>query len=445
MSTFIGQLIGFAIIAWLVAKFVVPPLRTLMGNQQDAVRKALTESASAADKLANADQMHAEALENAEVEAARLTGEARTDSTRIAEQLREQAAGEADRIKAQGVQQVQMLRQQTVRELRSSLGIEAVQRAEHLVRTHVADPSARSATVDRFLDELDAMSPSTAIAEAGAPVNLRASSRQALAEVVTRFDRVAAGMDPDGLATLADDLSAVATLLIGEPMLTKHLGQPSEEVAPKARLVQTLFSGKIGAPALEILTAAASQRWSVESDLIDTIEHVARLALLMRADRLQVGEEVEDQLFRFGRILDAQPQLNSLLSDRGKPAKGRIELLRKVLPPNDSVNTVTMALLEQTVKLLRGQRADEAVVDLAELAVTRRGEVVAHVTAAAGLTDAQRTRLAAVLGRIYSHPVAVQLNIDPALLGGLQIAVGDEVIDGSISSRLAAARTGLPD
>jgi F-type H+-transporting ATPase subunit delta len=61
------------------------------------------------------------------------------------------------------------------------------------------------------------------------------------------------------------------------------------------------------------------------------------------------------------------------------------------------------------------------------------------------LTDTQRTRLATVLSRIYSHPVAVQLNIDPALLGGLQIAVGDEVIDGSISSRLTAARTGLPD
>jgi F0F1-type ATP synthase delta subunit len=71
--------------------------------------------------------------------------------------------------------------------------------------------------------------------------------------------------------------------------------------------------------------------------------------------------------------------------------------------------------------------------------------VVAHVTAPAGLSDAQRMRLTDVLSRIYGHPVSVQLHVDPAILGGLLISVGDEVIDGAISSRLTAAKTGLPD
>ena len=101
--------------------------------------------------------------------------------------------------------------------------------------------------------------------------------------------------------------------------------------------------------------------------------------------------------------------------------------------------------MRQTVGLLRGERVDEAVIDLAELAVARRGEIVAHVTAAADLSDAQRTRLTDVLSRIYGHPVDVQLHVDPEVLGGLSIAVGDEVIDGSIASRLAAAQTQLPD
>ena len=153
---------------------------------------------------------------------------------------------------------------------------------------------------------------------------------------------------------------------------------------------------------------------------------------------------MEDQLFRFGRILDAQPKLNSLLSDYTTPADGRVALLDKVLE-GDDVNPTAKALLAQTVRLLRGERADEAVVDLAELAVARRGEVVAHVTAAAELSDAQHTRLSEVLTRIYGHPVAVQLHVDPDLLGGLSITVGDEVIDGSIASRLAAAESQLPD
>ena len=112
---------------------------------------------------------------------------------------------------------------------------------------------------------------------------------------------------------------------------------------------------------------------------------------------------------------------------------------------NGSVNSTVKALLTQTVSLLRGERADQAVLDLAELAVARRGEVVAHVEAAAALSDAQRTRLTSVLTRIYGHPVSVQLHVDPSLLGGLTITVGDEVIDGSISSRLAAASNRLPD
>ena len=70
---------------------------------------------------------------------------------------------------------------------------------------------------------------------------------------------------------------------------------------------------------------------------------------------------------------------------------------------------------------------------------------MAHVTAAADLSDAQHARLTDVLTRIYGHPVAVQLHVDPDLLGGLSIAVGDEVIDGSIASRLAAAESQLPD
>jgi ATP synthase F0 subunit b/ATP synthase F1 delta subunit len=446
MSTFIGQLIGFLVIIWLVWRYVVPPVKTMMRNQQEAVRAALEESASAAKKLADADAMHAKALEDAKNEAARVTDEAKTDSGRIAEQLREQAGIDAERIKAQGVQQVQLLRQQTIRELRQNLGLESVQRAEELVRAHVTDPAAQAATVDRFLDELEAMSPSTTVFEAGASVNLRAASREALAALVKKFDEVADGLDAAGLSTLADDLTAVAKLLIAETALNKHLAEPKDDAAPAVRLLERLLDGKVGAPALDIVKTAVSQRWSTESNLVEAVEHVARLALLVRADKANQSEEVEDQLFKFGRVLDTDPRLNTLLGDYTTPAEGRLGLLAKILEGGGSaVNENAAALLAQTVELLRGERADEAVADLAELAVSRRGEVVAHVGAAAELSDAQQSRLTEVLGRIYGHPVSLQQNVDPELLGGLLISVGDEVIDGAVSSRLTAAKSGLPD
>jgi F-type H+-transporting ATPase subunit delta len=389
MSTFIGQLIGFAVIVYILWRYVVPPVKGLMQKQQDAVRAALAESAEAARKLADADAMHAKALEDAKAESSKVTDEARHDSERIASQLRDQAGIEAERLKAQGAQQVQLMRQQLIRQLRQGLGEGSVQKADELVRAHVAEPAAQSATVDRFLDELDQMSPATATIETGASARLRAASRAALVALSGEFDEAARDLDADGLSTLADELASVVRLLIAEPSLAKHLAEPTDDPAPKVRLVDRLLSDKVGAPAVSLVKTAASQRWSTESDLVDGVEHAARLALLKRAEVEGKVDEVEDQLFRFGRVLDAEPRLAALLSDYTTPVDGRIALLDKVID-GSGVDGIAAALLSQTIGQLRGERADEAVVDLAELAVARRGEVVAHVTAAAELSDAQR-------------------------------------------------------
>jgi ATP synthase F1 delta subunit/ATP synthase F0 subunit b len=444
MSTFIGQLIGFAVIAFILWRYVVPPVRTLMQKQQDAVRTALAESAEAAKKLTDADAMHAKALEEAKAESAKVTDEARADSERIASQLEEQAGIEAERLKAQGAQQVQLMRQQLIRQLRHGLGQESVQKADELVRAHVADSAAQAATVDRFLDELDQMAPSSATIETSASARLRAASRAAFAALESEFDDVAGRLRSPGLTTLADELGSVVALLNAEPTLTRILAEPSDDADAKVRLVDRLFSGKVDEHTERLLRTAASQRWSAESDLVDGVEHAARLALLKRAEVEDQVDEVEEQLFRFGRVLDAEPRLTALLSDYTSPRDGRLALLDKVIDAS-GVDGTAAALLSQTIGQLRGERADEAVIDLAELAVARRGEVVAHVDAAADLTDAQRGRLTELLTRIYGHPVSVQLNVDPELLGGLAITVGDEVIDGSIASRLAAAQTQLPD
>ena len=445
MSTFIGQLIGFAVIVFLLVRYVVPPVRRLMTNQQETVRKQLEESADAKKRLAEAEKAHEKAVEQARAEAKQVTEEARVDAQRIVEQLHAQADAEVERIKVQGAQQVQLLRAQLVRQLRQDLGTESVNRAGALVNEHVSDPDAQSATVDRFIDELDAMAPSEAVIGDRATARLRAASRESLAALVAKFDEVAADLGPDQLSSVADDLASVAKLLTRESVLTRHLADPADDPTPKLGLLETLLEGKVGDTSLEVLKAAVSGRWSSDANLVDAVEHVARLALLVRAEREEVAGDVEEQLFRFSRILDTQPGLATLLSDYSAPTEGRVKLLRDVLDSGSGVNATTVQLLSQTVELLRGERADDAVLDLAELAVARRGEVVAHVSAAADLSDAQRTRLTEVLTRIYGHPVSLQLHINPELLGGLNIAVGDEVIDGTLSSKLAAAEMKLPD
>jgi ATP synthase F0 subunit b/ATP synthase F1 delta subunit len=443
MSTFIGQLIGFAVIVFLLVKFVVPPVRRMMKNQQETVRTQLAEHAEAEKKVDEADSEHAKALEEAKAEAARVIEEARHDAEKIAEQLRAQADIELERIKTQGAQQVQLLRQQLIRELRQSLGAESVHRAGDLVRDFVSDSSEQSATVDRFLDELGEMAPSTTVFEDAYTAKLRAASRESMADVIETFDSVVADLDADALTGLAGDLASSAKLLRKEAVLARHLADPSNQPDPKVQLVERLLSGKVSDAALDIVKSAVSQRWSTATDLIHGIQHTARLALLVRAEGDGQIEDVEDQLFRFGRILESETRLISLLSEYTTPLDGRISLLNNVLARRASKNTAD--LLRQTVELLHGERADEVIRELANLAVSRRGEVVAHVRAAAELSEVQNNRLTELLSRIYGHPVSLQLEIDPALLGGLTITVGEEVIDGSLASKLAAAETRLPD
>jgi ATP synthase F0 subunit b len=445
MWTFLAQLFGFAIIALLVWRYVVPPVRRLMTTQQENVRKQLEDSAEAEKRLAQAQSAHAKAVEQAKEEAKRITEEARADSDHIVEQLRAQADAEVERIKVQGAQQVQLLRAQLIRQLRSDLGREAVDRAADLVRDHVSDSGAQSATVDRFLDELDAMAPSEAAVTDPATAKLRSASRESLTTLIEQFDQVAGGLSEHQLTTLGDDLAAVAKLLSRESILTRHLGDPADNPAPKIQLLESVLSDKVSEPALEVLKHAVSGRWSADADLVKAVKHVAQLALIVRAEKAGKADEVEEELFRFARILDAQPRLAGLLSDFSTPAEGRVKLLKDVLESSSSVNPVTTAVLSQTVDVLNGERAEEAVLELAELAVARRGEVVAHVSAAAELSNAQHKRLIELLSRIYGHPVSVQLQIKPELLGGLNISVGEEVIDGTLSSKLAAAQTKLPD
>ncbi len=446
MSTFIGQLIGFAAIVLLVWRYVVPPVRRLMAARQDDVRQQLKDSLEATKRLTESTTAHSKAVEAAKAEAEQVVDEARSDADRITEQLQAQAGIEAERIKVQAVRQVELLRTQLMRQLRLELGHESVRQAGGLVRSYVADSDQQSATVDRLLDELDAMAPSPADVQNPVLAKMRSASRRALGGLVDRFREIAEDLDNKGLSTLADELASVAGLLGRESVVTRYLTVPAEDAAPRVHLLERLISGMVGDPTLDVLRAAVSERWSANSDLAGAIEHVARLALLERAEREDKEDEVEDQLFRFSRILDAQPRLAILLGDYAVPAEGRVRLLHKVLESaSGKVNPITVALLSQTVELLRDDPAHEAVLFLAEVAVARRGEVVAQVGAAAELSDAQHTRLTDVLSRIYGRPVAVQMNIDAALLGGLLISVADEVIDGSLSSQLTAAEAQLPD
>jgi F-type H+-transporting ATPase subunit delta len=268
---------------------------------------------------------------------------------------------------------------------------------------------------------------------------LHAASREALASAELKLlDAAESGTD---LVTLGDNLFAVVGLFTRETALRRALADSSADEERRTDLVRRLFAGKLADASVELLTSVVSSRWSNPRELVDGIESLARTALLVGAERTGKLDTVEDELFRLGRIVAADGELERLLSDANAALDGKLALLRSLI--GRKVDPITAKLAEALVSYPRGRRAVEGLEELADLAAKRRERSVAHVTSVAPLTEQQQERLATTLQRIYSRPIALHIEVDPDLLGGLVVKVGDEVIDGSAAGRIDALRRRL--
>jgi F-type H+-transporting ATPase subunit delta len=274
---------------------------------------------------------------------------------------------------------------------------------------------------------------------------LHAASREALAAAEARLVEIVVEgsevIDADAVSALGEDLFAVAGLLSREPTLRRALADASTEQARREQLLRRLLEGKVSELALSVLASVVAARWSSPRELVDGVVWLGRTALLVRAERDGRLDDVEDELFRFGRIVAAQPELDVLLSDPVANAEGKVALVAGLL--EGKVEPVTLSLVEQLVTQLRGHDVLDGLDELTEMAAKRRERSVAYVRVAFALTEAQQERLATILGRIYSRPIALHVEVDTGLIGGLLIRIGDEVIDGSTAGQLAKLRREL--
>ncbi|MGW7536109.1 F0F1 ATP synthase subunit delta [Amycolatopsis sp. NPDC054798] len=272
-------------------------------------------------------------------------------------------------------------------------------------------------------------------------MTLHAASREALDLAERKLGEVLAGADPTVSASVGDELLSVVDLLDREIGLRRAVGDSS--VAPESRqgLVRRLLDGKLSEQALQVLDTVAGSRWSSPRELVDGLESVGRSALLTAAEKAGNIETVESQLFQVARIVAGAPELETALSDLAAPAEAKRNLVRALFA--DKVDAVTEILVEQVVRRAKGRGVGNGLDKLVTLAAERRERSVAYVTSANALTDEQRSLLGTKLDGIYGRPIALHVEIDPALGGGLVVRVGDEVIDGSTSGQLAAVRRTL--
>lgn len=167
MADYIAEFVGFLVVVAVIWWKVVPPVRAAMRRQKDIVAKQVEDAEIAAQRLAEAERKYRDALTEARTEAAKIRDAARADAIRIVDEMREQADREVARIRERGEAELVAQRRQVIRELRARIGELAVDLAGELVTEHLSDPQRRSATVDRLLDELDAMAATTDPTEGG--------------------------------------------------------------------------------------------------------------------------------------------------------------------------------------------------------------------------------------------------------------------------------------
>ena len=145
-------------------------------------------------------------------------------------------------------------------------------------------------------------------------------------------------------------------------------------------------------------------------------------------------DEVEDELFRFGRALDGSDALRNTLTDEMVPAAKRQAIVEDLLGGRASATTTQ--LISFVVGSGRGRDLPAIIGKLVERAAQSKSKAVAEVRSAVALTDDQKTRLAAALANATGQSVEVKNIVDPSVLGGLIAQVGDQIIDGSVRTRL---------
>jgi F-type H+-transporting ATPase subunit delta len=261
---------------------------------------------------------------------------------------------------------------------------------------------------------------------------LRGASAEALAELAQQASRTRTLEEG---ATLGTQLFGVTSVVRRDVALRRALTDSSVEGEFRSGLAHAVFGKALDEPALNLVADAASRRWISSNDLTEALERLAVAATVRSAGAS--GKQVGDELFAVQRMIDQNASLRGALSDPSRTAEDRSGLLLGLL--DGKTLPATAVLVGQAVT--RGQGTVEAALQqYLDLAAEALEEAVATVHTAKELSADEQQRLAASLGKQYGKDVQLHVVVDPSLIGGLRVEIGDDVIDGTVVGRLDDAR-----
>jgi F-type H+-transporting ATPase subunit delta len=267
------------------------------------------------------------------------------------------------------------------------------------------------------------------------PQVMRGVSASSLADMLDAVER-----SSGTLTTVGDELFSVAAALDVTPSVRRVLTDPATEPDARSGLAAAVFGDKVDTATLGIVDVAAQGRWSSGRDLADAVELAGLAAHVAAADKDGSLDALENELFDAQRIIDGDRELRGVLGDRTIPTDHKRTLITRIF--DGKVSASTMALLQQAAATRTGS-FDGVLERFADEVAARRQRILAEVRTAVSLEPAELERLSAALSAKYGQDVHLNVIVDPRILGGLQVAIGDDVIDGTVAGRLEDARRQL--
>ena len=271
-------------------------------------------------------------------------------------------------------------------------------------------------------------------------IHLGGSSRQSLVAARAKLDAAVKGATADSAAKLSSELFLAAEVLASNVPLRRAFADMSRDAASKETLVKDIFGKTLGSAALTVLTDVATLRWSAGGDVVYVLEQLAIEAEGTAANINGELDRVEDELFEISRVIAENFELRKALVGPGSTS-AKSTLVSDVLGKRASESTVRLAAA--LVTSLRGRSIEAGFADYLSALANRRNRLIANVRVAVAITDTQKVRLAQAIEKQVGQPIRVNIQVDPTLIGGVSVKFADELVDGSISNRLAGAGRAL--
>jgi F-type H+-transporting ATPase subunit delta len=273
---------------------------------------------------------------------------------------------------------------------------------------------------------------------------LGGNSRQSLASLRGVLDQKLNSLSAHDCTTISQELFSILDTLYSSVSLRRAMTDPARDAAAKSLLAQDVFASSISPGALSILIESVALRWSASIDLASAIEQLAIESEATAANAEGSLDRVQDELFVFARTLGESQELRLTLGDRLGSPIGKREVIADLLgAQGDQANPSTIRLISQAVTGLAGRNIDSVLRVYADAVADRRNRLLVLVTTRIALTASQSDQLSQIMTKHVGQPVHLNYQIDPTILGGVSIRFADELVDGTISTRLAEAGRAL--